>query len=217
MKKVLVFCLIVCLLVPCVTSCGPLFGWPMNDLPEGYTGGFGISYGSNMEYYWVESYEECIEAIELLKSHDSTFSESIVFTYEGEFFDTKYCFKIDGHNSENIKYGENPFDRRALNVKIESYGFFEDVSIDELNFSYVSDYDVIHLSPNNNFAKSLDLEKLDEGEFVFDRLDSSRGFVLFNETHVANLERGKKESGIEMTDECVVAVIDSAEFIGFGN
>jgi hypothetical protein len=36
--------------------------------PDGYTGGFHHQPGANIEYWWVETYEEAIEAIELLEN-----------------------------------------------------------------------------------------------------------------------------------------------------
>ena len=110
--------------------------------PDGYTGGFRHQPGANIEYWWVETYEEAIEAIELLKSHGSTFSDEMILTYEGDEFDTKYCFTITGvgAKTEKIKWGDNPFNRYAENVKISCFAFFEDVTIDEINHSYVSKY-----------------------------------------------------------------------------
>lgn len=120
--------------------------------PEGYTGGFGISHGdTNAAYYWVETYEECVEAIELLKSHGSTIKMTALFSYEGELFDTKYCFDIGRKHSDPIEYGENPFDRWAEEVYITSYAFYDDVTIDELIYSYCSRYNVYIFSSNPEF------------------------------------------------------------------
>ena len=67
--------------------------------PDGYTGGFTVNLNDKgTEIYWVETYEEAVEAIRLLKSHGSTFSSDspAIFNYEGDLFDVKYCFKMDG-------------------------------------------------------------------------------------------------------------------------
>lgn len=100
-----------------------------NFYPNGYTAGFPSRINKNaprIEFWWVETYEECQEAIELLKSHDSTFDKTAIFTYDGELFDTKYCFEISLENNLTvpIEFGDNPFDRRAGGVKITSYAFF---------------------------------------------------------------------------------------------
>ena len=110
--------------------------------PDGYTGGFYHQPGCDVEYWWVETYEECVAAIELLKSHDSTFAESVIFTYEGDLFDTKYCFEIPHYNihTEKIKFGDDPFDRRGGNVLVCSYAFFDDLTIDEINHSIIDKY-----------------------------------------------------------------------------
>ena len=111
--------------------------------PEGYTAGFpedAKDSGAQLETWWVETYEECIAAIELLASHGSTFYERSFFAYEGDLFDTKYCFRISNDYAEPIKFGDNPFDRKADSVFVMSYAFFEDVTIDELNYSSLSSY-----------------------------------------------------------------------------
>ena len=97
--------------------------------PEGYTGGFNHQPGENVEYWWVETYEECLEAIELLKSHGSTFANDILLTYDGDLFDCKYRFMITGvgATTEKIEWGDNPFDRYANNVYLNCYAFFDEV------------------------------------------------------------------------------------------
>ena len=96
--------------------------------PEGYSGGFDQSPGENVEFWWVETYEECLAAIDLLKSHGSSFSPNLVLAYDGELFDSKYCFTFTGVGSktDKIKWGDNPFDRHAENVTIRSFAFFEE-------------------------------------------------------------------------------------------
>ena len=123
--------------------------------PTGYTGGFGIQEGLPTEYWWVETYEECLAAIELLKSHESTFKGSVFFKYDGELFDTKYCIAIPVANkdTQRINFGDDPFDRYAQDVRITSYAFFEDVSIDELNYSYVRELDVYTVRTNAGFLR----------------------------------------------------------------
>ena len=75
-----------------LSSCGGIFRL-RTVFPEGYTGGFmkHIDDGSGIEFYWVETYDELVEAMNLFRSHGSTFAESAIFTYEGDLFDTKYC------------------------------------------------------------------------------------------------------------------------------
>lgn len=115
--------------------------------PEGYTCGFPNLIrqpGSELEFWWVETYDECLSAIDLLKSNGSSFVKTAIFTYECDLFDTKYCIKISGNNinTEKIKFGDNPFDRKAFDVEITSYAFFDDVSIDEINYGDIENYHV---------------------------------------------------------------------------
>ena len=122
------------------------FGWygsPNHIFPEGYTGGFGLQPGSSLEYWWVETYEECIDAIELLKSHGSTFKTDYVYACEEDLFDVKYFFITigNGRHGERIKFGDNPFDRWVYDIQIGTIVFFDDVTIDELVYSYTSRYE----------------------------------------------------------------------------
>ncbi len=153
--------------------------------PEGYTGGFGISHGdTDAAYYWVETYEECVEAIELLKSHGSTFITSSIFSYEGDLFDTKYCFDIGRKHSDPIEYGENPFDRWAEEVYITSYAFYDDVTIDELIYSYCSRYNVYIFSSNPELNEIYD-ENPDViySEFIIDsRPDFRSDWIYYDES-----------------------------------
>lgn len=121
-----------------LSSCGWIFS-RKSIFPEGYTGGFGIPYGSGFEIYWVETYEEAVDAMNQLKSHGSTFYKTAIFSYEGDLFDTKYYFQF-GHKKDNVKYGDNPYDRWAEDVVVGSVAFFEDVTIDELVYSNIEDY-----------------------------------------------------------------------------
>ena len=97
-----------------------------------------------MELWWVETYEELLIAIEKLNSHGSTFDEDqcSIVNYEGNLFDVKYCIFINPNlnGSDRISFGDDPFDRRAVNVSIYTWCFFDDVTIDEINYSYVISY-----------------------------------------------------------------------------
>lgn len=176
-KRLIAFVLMICtfgstlLLSSCYNSSIEKY------FPEGFTGGFGIDDGSGRACYWVEAYEECQAAIELLKSHGSTFSKTAIFTYEGDLFDTKYCLSINIRQADKIKYGENPFDRYAGKVTISSYAFYEGVTIDELNYSYVENYSCYKLAARDTF---FNLYK-DNGSFTNDdigKIDSSSVDVI---------------------------------------
>lgn len=150
--------------------------------PEGYTGGLmlhSLYEGPVVEYKWVETYEELCGGIELLKSHGSTFNQQ-----NGDFipaiecdnlaFDIKYVFVITGEE-QCRKYGEegNFFDRKLEDVSILTYIFFDDVTIDELEFSHIGNYDSYYLSVANNLSnKDFDTDSL-RYEYCFANLSNS--------------------------------------------
>ena len=210
-------------------------GHNRHDLfPDGYTGGFYHQPGANIEYWWVETYEEVIEAIELLKSHGSTFSQDpsyqLLLTYEGDLFDVKYCFTIAGvgGKTEKIKWGDNPFDRHAENVKINSYAFFEDVTIDEINHSYITNrhtrYKAYIYGINNAvvFDNSIPNE-LVIGEWrEFNKTDKGDGnyaiSVCHNEQKAITISTcfyltEDEVEDLKMTEECINALIHSSKVI----
>ena len=146
MKKIIIktisAVLVLVLSILTLSSCGFLLVG--KKYPEGYTGGLGVTYASQIEYCWVETYAEVLEAIDELESYGSTFRNSAFFSYEGELFDTKYCFIFAG-KKHSIKKDKKFSERWAEDIEIRSYGFFEDVSIPELEYSHIEDYDVVDL------------------------------------------------------------------------
>jgi hypothetical protein len=133
-----------------------------------------------VEYYWVETYEEAIAAIELLKSHGGTICESIVISNDSEQYDIKYCFTFNVTKADWIEFGENPFDRYAQDVKVASYVFADEVTIDELVYSDIFTYNVFQLIIHKDYPDKKDLEFINidtmECEFFPDELNT-RTFV----------------------------------------
>ena len=193
-----------------LSSCGPVFG-KERIFPEGYTGGFGIDYGSRVEFYWVETYEEAVQAMELLKSHGSTFAKTAIFSYEGDLFDTKYCFKIYGRKADYVKFGDNPYDRYAADVEVSSMGFFVDVTIDELVYSSVNNYSFLYFVPSNDFDELCQNKpdaSFEDWECKWDETHSN-GDIYYQNKHLFDI------GGKHISDECLDAVLNSIEFIGF--
>jgi hypothetical protein len=192
--------------------------------PEGYTCGFGLQPGSKLEYWWVETYDECINAIRLLKSHGSTFSDPVTFSYEGDLFDTKYCFLLGGEKDEII-FGDNPFDRYAQNVIIETYAFFEEVRIDEINYSYISNYEAYKFGAGTvymNGYEAINIDDLIIGDWVRQYRkytkkafynDSTAFFVktCFYVKDISTVENSK------MTNEVLTEIIKSCTMIKIGS
>lgn len=210
-------------LTGCYNSDEPIGGnhkkW--NFYPEGYTAGFPDfmkQVGPRVEYWWVETYEECLAAIELLKSHDSTFAKTAIFTYEGNLFDTKYLFTIDRDNrfTEDIKFGDNPFDRHARNVEIKSYAFFDEVTIDEINYGDLSDYRAYtvenrlwNYSEKPNLTDNIESKwsKTKYGSYVYyvyDEIDIMLTFGSFG--FAENPQKAKM---------CIQAALNTLVFLGF--
>ena len=204
--------------IPNGPGCGPD---PWEFYPEGYTGGFPSEAkywkeGFPFEIWWVDTYEECIEAIELLKLHGSSFKTdtTALFSCEDELFDVKYCFTIFLNNlSERIKFGDNPFDRRAEDVFIQSWIFFDEVTIDEINYGNLEDYHVYIAGVNN--IELLYSSTPYTFEWKKDNNDRTACFVSVNDDPYCRITLyGKNECENEhMPDECVNALLGSIQKI----
>lgn len=155
---------IILALVAFLTSCGGIFSKP-SIYPEGYTGGVGIPYGSGLQVAWVETYDEAINAIDLLKSHESTFRELVLLHFDEAVYDVKYCF-VFNEEYDRIRFGESHFDRYAKLVDVVCYVFFEEVTIEQLSYSYVDDYASVKLEKRlfdldkNESYKEVDFSKV---------------------------------------------------------
>ena len=189
--------------------------------PKGYTAGFpdyvNLS-GPRVEYWWVETYEECTSAMELLKSHGSTFVKTAIFTYDDELFDTKFLFKINNSNrfTEEIKFGDNPFDRKAGNVEVISYAFFNEVTIDEINHSDIKDYKATRIySSVGSYKKS---PTIGNDSVRWEWYDSTQSFHIYDENTNKEILRissfGYCEDP-EIASDRLRKVWDSLVFIGF--
>ena len=133
-------------------------------VPEGYTGGITWDYHNHLVYgyYWLETYEEVLEAVELLKSNGSTILRSIAFDCDDEILDSKFCFVYPRSKAEPLEEGKNFFDRKIDNCEFMWFAFFENVTIDELLYSTVSRYDSVKISyvKPGNFADIYDTDEV---------------------------------------------------------
>ena len=220
MKKQLiriVSIVLICVLsILTLSSCGILISGASLRRPKGYTGGFGFAPGSTTDYFWVETYEEAQAAIELLKSHGSTFYKSAIVNYEGDLFDTKYCFEFSGKSEAYWWNGESPFDRWAEQVQIRTYCFFEDVTIEEIEYSYVRNYDVLYFLPESDFYTMHETDNtIDPDSLTFDWvIEHSSAMVEVEGYTYFQIYRQKNNNHIDLSDECVYAVLNSMVFIG---
>lgn len=190
-----------------------------NFYPEGYTAGFPSRINKSaprVEFWWVETYEEVLEAVELLKLHGSTFEKTAIFTHDGDVFDTKYCFEISLENrfTEKIEFGDDPFDRCAGNVKIVSYAFIDDVSIGEINRSDIQKYEAYRLYTHFTYNKQPPL--LIEDNITYSWNDKYKELKIFDSHKlVFTLNSFGYYEEPEKACERIKTVFESLIFIGF--
>ena len=228
-KKTVGVLLILLMLFSALTGCGTANEQGENEgacggsnntfFPEGYTGGFPDLISEpegGVELWWVETYEECLSAIDLLKSHGSTFVETAIFSADGENFDTKFCFVITHGNryTEKIKFGDNPFDRLAFDVRIITCAFFDDVTIDEINYGDIHDYTVFVFNPQD--IQRIADSKTAQYEWQIDSFNRNVCCVCFNDGmpwfNIVNIYDEQSE-GMIMSGECVNEILNSVKII----
>ena len=128
---------------------------------DGYTGGMSPYKWFHDEYevYWLETYEEVLAAVELLKSHGSTIKPNIGFNYDTEILDSKFCFICEKVDAEPLEEGKNFFDRKIDGGTFYWYGFREAVTIESFLYNVTADkYDVITFK--NTSIDNLDIDFL---------------------------------------------------------
>lgn len=194
---------------------------PWEFYPEGYTAGFpemrrSWNRGSRDEIWWVETYEECIEAIDRLKSHGSEFSNISLLSYDGEFCDIKYCFIFPSVHkwSDQINFGDDPFDRKAINAIVYSCIFFDDTTIDEINYGDITDYHVysafaVNMKQANVTDSSLSYEWITDEDNKSTCLVYQSGELCYKFTR----ESKNPLPNDYMSDECIKALLNSIKII----
>ena len=194
-----------------------------------YTGGqYGthVGYSNHEQWWWVETYDECQNAIDQLESRRSTFDESVIFTYDGEAFDVKYCFVLEKNSF--LKYGRNnPFKHKNEGVGIYAYIFFDDTSIDDFAYSYVHKYCAYYFYMNPEYienGKYLDID-VDDLDVTFNPnvADSHwKNFICKSWDYklkgtdeiVFSFFGGYEDKMIPLSDADIDAILDSVVVIG---
>lgn len=122
---------------------------------DGYTGGLTSrkEFHDEYEVYWLETYGEVLAAVELLKSHGSTVTRSLGFNYESDLLDSKYCFVCKRSNADPLEEGKSFFDRKIDGGTFSWYGFYEDITIEELLYKEVYNMDVIAFAENYDASR----------------------------------------------------------------
>ena len=196
------------------------FGWKP-PFPEGYTGGLPVVMdGTGLEVYLFETYDELMTAVNSLKSHGSTFEDHGIVNCDEKEFDVKYILTLNAFESDKIiKQGEDPFNRRATNVTIRNYIFFEEVSAEELAYSLVDRYDCYSVSFSDKELVAKAKSNFDLLSLIAAQGQSRLTYTLL----VDGKECGKclsrpdenGEDRTELTEEHIKIVIDTVEFIEF--
>lgn len=89
---------------------------------------------SNVEYYWVETFDEAMTIIETLRSYGNEIPRRVISDYENEAVDAKYCFTVDTTDTPRQKKGEEWYQRKFAAIKdIAYYGFLGEISIENVD------------------------------------------------------------------------------------
>ena len=187
-------------------------------VPEGYTGGVDPNLESHHsgEVKWLETYDELLSAVALLKSHGTEFYgtrferlDLMFFNCEEYGIDIKFCISFERHSAEKLKEGQDFFDRTIPRVHIVSYVFFEDVSIEKLEYSMVHNYNSLVLDQNPSiYRKQIDPENINIRQEVIDpQVDSNyiqRYTFCHGEDRILNLKyqfHAEKGQNSALTEE----------------
>ena len=135
-------------------------------VPKGYTGGLEYDLCFHEEYgiYWLETYDEVLVAVDLLKSHGSTIKRSIAFDCEGDLLDVKFSFVYKRSKAEKLEDGKDFFDRKIDDGEFSWYAFLEDISIDDFKYYKIVYYMDVWYFPSNsiNYSRVATIENLDD-------------------------------------------------------
>ena len=198
-----------------------------NHVPDWYVGGYGSKYRPDI-YFWVETYDEMKEAVQLLESNGSTFENKVILDYEGDLFDVKYCFVMHTSKTKRVPWGENQFDRKAEDVTLGSVIFFEDVTIEWIENHRIQEDQCYYVKANFSADDFADLEdkNLPREWFVeemkvnmtIDKTNATLTYDLrYRKECIVTVDENKyltiyqNFSLVEdtLTDECIDAILDS--------
>ena len=234
-KSIAVFLLFVTILFS-LLSCG----WPDNSIPDsdnngnngedivkhsnhylfpkGYTGGFDHEPGANIEYWWVETHEEVVQAIKSLSTHGTKFDRKTLLTYDNNEIDIKYCFVIPvSGKTEKIKWGDNPFERYAESVIIYAYAFLDDVTIDKINYSWVDLYNAYMILEDYRCEELYEDIPIDYLEISNWEISAGRYYksVRYNEKTIIGVRstffQNSRDASIK--DDQIKTIIDSKKIV----
>lgn len=148
--KALVCFLIVFSMVLTLSGCEILGGLAMiaysniaYSNEQRYTGGFSrpIAYYHVADIYWIESFDDAMSAIEHLRAAGNDIPNTYISSYENDVVDAKYLFILDKQGMSKEEKQKTWYDRKyTVLVQISYYGFLDEVTVEELEYSYVELY-----------------------------------------------------------------------------
>lgn len=178
-----------------------------------YTGGFDLSDPkhnsiNDYEIHWLETYEELLVAVEHLRAAGNTINISLP-SYETDGVDAKYYISFKRKGSNHLEEGQEWYDRGGIShIDIQYYGFVDDVTIEELVYSYVSRYNCFTVYLEGRPSKDLELTYAClechevENETIAWVLETENVcFVLCGPYRFATIEYYRMENHTEMLPE----------------
>ena len=185
-----------------------------------YNNGF-YKTNPSYQYYWNEDYAGCIDNIERIKSHGSSFVEAIPVDYKGDLFDMKYCIFTDLNKTDKeAGYFVRHFDKKIEDVSVMCYVFLEDVKLRDLKRSYfMEEYKAYRIIIDVDYAKNHDFNY--DG-LTADMLECTESYetedkqIMYKYTLKENnelvLSIGTfKFRNEKLSDEVIQAILDSVD------
>ena len=163
-------------------------------VPKGYTGGFNIvaAFHNTIEVNWLETYDELMHAITLLKNNGSNIGKdtpefygscrNVVLNCDQYNIDVKFCISNQRSKSESPKKGKDHFDRKMGDFSVVTYVFFEDVpvTIEEIEYSYIHvEYKFITILPYPRTLVDYP-EGADDLRIYRDDEDTSKYYIFYH-------------------------------------
>lgn len=187
-----------------------------SDQKRKYTGGFGFDPHAfyPVDYYWFETYDELLEAIARLEAHGSDIYCNLGFDCDGDPYDIKWCLQyklpVDCTDSDNF------FDQK-MSGSIVCAIFREEVTIEELIFSYVDKYDCWNADNEKSihYIKIEDREKLSISWWGKEEVGLEVPpspvyyYVLYDGVHVATIYASDYSAADYLSDEYLEHLLDT--------
>ena len=150
-------------------SRGPRDWYEGCPVPEGYTGGISGDYRFHESYEikWLETYEEMVDAVTRLRAHGTEIHPIALFDCEDYGFDLKFCI-VFKRPKEQLSEGQGYFDRKLDGVEISTYVFFENITIEDLEYydvcvlkcAQIYNYQYSRFFATHESTEAISIEKL---------------------------------------------------------